>query len=188
MTPSHKAERMTTNGAKSKKARGHRAGFTLAETVVVLFLLACIGAAAWHVSRQIMLRKQCKRNLYAIYNALELYEIDRGTLPRLAFLPDRPRTDRDSPLIVLRSYCSDLDVFVCPAAPAHYRETGLTYIWNIALNGRKLRGMEPPVWVMTELEALSDTVPAPHLGVYNVLFTDGHVRKMRMPPEGLREM
>lgn len=173
---------------KYERAKGKCAGFTVAELMVVLFLLACLGAATWHVSRQVMLRKHCKQNLYAIYNALELYEIDRGTLPRLAFFPDQPRADRDSPLVVLRPYCSDPTVFVCPAAPAHYREIGLTYIWNVALNGRKLRGMEPPVWVMTELQALSDSVPPPHLGIYNVLFTDGHVQKMRTPPEGLREL
>jgi prepilin-type processing-associated H-X9-DG protein len=168
--------------------RSRRFGFTLAELLVILVLLACLAGAAWHISRQVMLRKQCKRNLYAIYNALELYEIDRGTLPRLAFYPDQPRTDRDSPLVVLRAYCSDPSVFVCPAAPAHYRETGLTYVWNVNLNGRKMQGVDPPTWIFTELQALSDTVPPPHLGVFNVLYTDGHVRKMKTPPEGLREM
>lgn len=170
------------------ESRNHwRQGFTLTELIVLLVLAACMIGTAWYVSRQILMRKQCKRNLYAIYNALELYEIDKGTLPRLAFFPDRPKTDRDSPLVVLRPYCSDPEVFVCPAAPAHYRQLGLTYIWNVALNGRKLRGMEPPVWVMTELQAMSDNVPAPHLGIYNVLFTDGHVRKMKTPPADLRE-
>ncbi len=178
----------TTKQRFGKRKNRFRGGFTLAELMVVLFLSACIAAVGWHVTRQVMMRKHCKRNLYAIYNALELYEIDRGTLPRLAFFPDRPHTDPDSPLVVLRPYCSDASVFVCPAAPPHYRETGLTYIWNTALNGRKLRGMDPPVWILTELQALSDSVPAPHLGVYNVLYTDGHVRKMRVPPEGLREM
>lgn len=171
-----------------RATEGSSSGFTLAELLVVLFLLACLAGVTWHISRQVFMRKQCKRNLYAIYNALELYEIDRGTLPRLAFFPDQPRTDRDSPLVVLRPYCSDPSVFVCPAAPVHYRENGLTYIWNVNLNGRKMRGIGPPTWIMTELQALSDSVPAPHLGIYNVLYTDGHVSKMKSPPEGLREM
>lgn len=173
-------------GRPGNSIRCRCSGFTLAELLVVLFLLACMAGAAWHISHQVLMRKQCKRNLYTIYNALELYEIDRGTLPRLAFFPDKPRTDPDSPLVVLRPYCSDPSVFVCPSAPDHYRQTGLTYIWNVNLNGRKMRGVEPPAWIMTELQALEDTVPAPHLGIYNVLYTDGHVRKMKAPPEGVR--
>lgn len=163
-------------------------GFTLAELIVVLVLLALVGVGIASVTREIFERKHCKRNLYAIYNALELYEIDRGTLPRMAFFPDQPRMDRDSPVVLLRPYCSDPDIFVCPAAPRRFQELGLTYLWNVGLNGKKLHSIQPPVWLMTELQALSDQVPAPHLGIYNVLFSDGRVLKMKVPPAGLREM
>lgn len=171
-----------------RATRSRRGGFTFIELLVVLVLIACVVSIAWFVTRQVMMRKHCKQNLYAIYNAMELYEIDRGTLPRLAFFPDHPKTDKDSPLIALRAYGAGTEIYVCPAAPPYHQDIGLTYIWNVGLNGRKLHGTGAPQWMFTEMSALSDTVPPPHLGVYNILYTDGHVRKSKTPPEGLQEM
>ena len=165
-----------------------RSGFTLIELLVVLVMLGCLAALGWFAARQVMIRKQCKRNLYAIYNALEMYEMDRGTLPRLAFFPDKPQTDKDSPLVALRTYSSSPEIFICPAAPAYHQALGITYIWNVTLNGRKLHAAGSPTWMMTEMSALSENVPPPHLGVYNALYTDGHVRKLKKPPEALQEM
>jgi len=167
--------------------RGTR-GFSLIELLVVFVLLCCMALIGWFATRQVMMRKHCKRNLYAIYNALEMYEMDRGTLPRLAFFPDKPKTEKDSPLVALRPYSSSADIFICPAAPPYHRELGMTYVWNVELNGRKLHATGAPAWMMTEMSALSEALPPPHLGVYNVLYTDGHVRKSKTPPVALQEM
>ena len=59
-----------------------RSGFTLIELLVVLVMLGCLAALGWFAARQVMIRKQCKRNLFAIYNALagskELFPLQAG--------------------------------------------------------------------------------------------------------------
>lgn len=39
-----------------------------------------------------------------------------------------------------------------------------------------------PRWIVTEINAMSPNVPAPHGSRYNVLYTDGSVRQQRIPP------
>lgn len=163
-----------------------RAGFTLIEWLVVLGLVAGLAGIVLHVAAQKMAQRHCKANLLRIYTALEMYEIDHGTLPRLAFYPDDPKQDRDSLLSVLQPYGAEPETYVCPASPPCHRETGLTYLWNVQLNGKKLRTPGPPTWMLVELNALSDQVPPSHRGRYNILYTDGQVRRSRTPPGDLR--
>ncbi len=163
-----------------------RNGLTLVEILVVLMLAAAVVAVIGFFARQQMLRKHCAANLRAIYAALEMHEIERGTLPRLAFYPDDPKQDGDSPLVVLRPYRAGTDVYVCPSAPSSLAAAGLTYVWNVRLNGKKLRGPGPPEWMLVEMNALSDAVPPPHLGRYNILYTDGRVVASKEPPPDLR--
>jgi hypothetical protein len=40
--------------------------------------------------------------------------------------------------------------------------------------------------MIVELNALSDAVPAPHFGAYNILNTDGSVKRSKQPPAELR--
>jgi len=166
---------------------GRRSGFSLVELLVVLGLLICMAGIIYFFAHQVMMRKHCKKNLREIYKALELYEMDRGILPRLAFFPDDPKTDNDSLVVALKPYSPGGDIYVCPAAPAYHRALGLTYIWNTDLNGRKLQSSEAPTWVLTEMRALSPSVPKPHMGLYNILYTDGSVKKSKEPPPGLRD-
>jgi len=173
---------------KNRFRANQRSGFTLIELIVVVLLLACIGSIIYFFANQVMMRKKCKRNLRAIYTALELYEIDRGTLPRLALFPDDPKQDNDSIVVALKPYGGSGDIYVCPALPAYHRALGLTYIWNVNLNGRKLQSPDKPTWMLVEMSALSSSVPKPHLGRYNVLYTDGRVVKAKEPPPGLRDL
>lgn len=168
-------------------ARTPRCGFTLVELLAVLVLLGLMAAAVWFAARQQMLARHCADNLRQVYSALELYEIDRGTLPRLAFFPDDPKQDTDSLVVALQSYGTGGDIFLCPTAPASLRSLGLTYVWNVQLNGKKLRGSEPPAWMLVDINAMSEGVPASHLGRYNILYTDGRVERSKVPPPGLRE-
>lgn len=160
----------------------------LLELVVVVLLVAGLAAGIAYYVRQRVLQRRCAEHLHQVYSAIELYEIDRGTLPRLAFFPDEPKQDNDSMLVALRTYGTGEPVYVCPALPPRHRALGLTYVWNVQLNGKKLHGPGAPSWMLVEVSAVSRDVPAPHLGKYNVLYTDGSVQALRNAPPGLQEM
>lgn len=161
-------------------------GFVLIELLAVAAVLIGLAAGIYTAVHQNMLTKKCANNLRNIYTALENFEVDRGTLPRAAFYPDDPKQDNDSLLVALQPYRAQSDLYICPAAPAVQKDTGLTYVWNVQLNGRKMHVSGAPVWMIVELNALSDAVPAPHFGGYNILYTDGSVQRSKEPPKGLR--
>jgi prepilin-type processing-associated H-X9-DG protein len=161
-------------------------GFVLIELLAVAAVLIGLAAGIYTALHQNMLAKKCANNMRNIYTALENFEVDRGTLPRAAFYPDDPKQDNDSLLIALQPYRGQSDTYICPTAPAVQRDTGLTYVWNVQLNGRKLHGTGAPAWMLVELNALSDAVPAPHFGGYNILYADGSVQRSKIPPDGLR--
>jgi len=161
-------------------------GFIFIELLAVAAVLIGLAAGIYTVVHQNMLTKKCANNLRNIYAALESFEVDRGTLPRAAFYPDDPKQDNDSLLVALQPYRVQSDIYICPTAPAVQKDTGMTYVWNVQLNGRKLQGSGPPTWMIVELNALSDAVPAPHLGAYNILYADGSVQRSKEAPKGLR--
>ena len=167
------------------RQRSLSAGIALIEVLIIILVLAGLGAGVGYFLRQHRVLKDCRNNLRRIYSALEMYEIERGTLPRLAFFPDDAKQDSDSLLTVLQPYGAGGHVCVCPASPSVHEAVGLTYVWNVQLNGRKLRGGDPE-WMLVEINALSPAVPAPHFGRYNILYTDGEVRLARHPPPGLQ--
>jgi hypothetical protein len=125
--------------------------------------------------------RQCESRLNRIYRSLELYEIERGALPNLAFYPDDPRDGPDSLRGALENYGVDYETCVCPGAPRVMREAGQTYLWNNALSGQKMPRGAPPVWMLVEITALSSDVPKPHWGGYHVLYSDGSVATLPDP-------
>ena len=171
---------------RTRPGAGSASGFVLIELLAMAAVLIGLAAAIYTAIHQNMLTKKCANNLRNIYAALENFEIDRGTLPRAAFYPDDPKQDNDSLLVALQPYRVQPDLYICPTAPGVQKELGLTYVWNVQLNGRKLHGSGPPAWMIVELNALSDAVPAPHFGAYNILNTDGSVKRSKQPPAELR--
>lgn len=153
-------------------------------TLWLLFLLAiavAVGGLFMLLSQNAKDRVSCDSNLKKVFRALELYEVDRGSLPTLAYFPSDPQNDADSIVVALESYGADSHICVCPAMHSVLRELGLTYIWNAALSGQHLHRNGPPVWVLVEMTAINSDLPTPHLGHYNVLFSDGTVRRVRDP-------
>jgi hypothetical protein len=150
-------------------------------TVAIFGLVGSI----YYVLIQVSNTVRCSDQLSRIYQALELFEMDRGSLPRLASFPDEPMTDPDSIRVVLEEYGVDPNVWVCPTAHATVANLGMSYVWNTKLNGLNLRDFEERQWVLIEINALSPDVPAPHIGHYNVLFTDGTVERVRDPANTL---
>ncbi len=128
---------------------------------------------------------ECQANLRTLYRALELYEMERGSLPKLAFYPDEPTEDTDSLRVVLEPFGATGAAARCPCAPANLKEVGLSYIWNTRLNGRKMPKGEEREWMLVEVQALSSDVPAPHWGAYHALFSDGKVERITGPKRQL---
>ena len=161
-------------------------GFAVSRTIVILLCVLITMQVGYVITQHRSHASMCEENLNRIYLAMELYEIERGTLPRLSFFPNDPRNDPDSLCVVLAEYGASRDIPICPAAHEIHRNMGLTYLWNMKLNGAKLDNEGEPRWMLVEINALSDKVPEPHFGRYNILYTDGRILRSSEPPAGLR--
>ena len=131
-------------------------------------------------------RLECRANLTQVYKALELYSLERGTLPNLAFYPESPQRGGDSLVKILRKFGLDHHA-ICPSAPDAVAWTGLTYVWNPMLNGKRFEEIQEPVWIVVDIQAVSTEVPPPHLGAYLVLYSDGSILETQDPPAVLRK-
>ena len=154
-----------------------------------LLIIAIVGLLWWsitHVQEAAHHKGTCQMNLIQIYKAVELYTIEHKTLPSLAFYPDSPQRGTDSMIRVLRNYGLDPACTVCPATPDPVRWTGLSYVWNPSLNGKRFEDFQDPVWMVVDIQAVSTEVPAPHLGTYLVLYSDGTILETQEPPAVLR--
>lgn len=153
--------------------------------LVRLLFLVALAAAVFFIQHRMAVDaagdQACKDNLRSLFRALELYEMDRGTLPTLAFFPDDPQNDADSLRTILEPYGAEAHFAICPAIHPVLRDLGLTYVWNHKLNGRRLPRSGPPRWMLIEMTAASADLPAPHGGHYNVLYTDGTVHEVHNP-------
>ncbi len=166
----------------------HVAGMVRRSLLPFIALALFLAFAGYTVMRGEQRARQCTRQLQHIYLALELHEIDHGALPHMAFYPNDPRHSSDSMLVVLDPYALTGAIGLCPGDHDVVRAHGLSYIWNANLNGQTLQEQDPNTWLVAELSALSDEVPAPHLGRYLTLYADGRVVRSRKPPVGLTEI
>ncbi len=153
--------------------------------LLTVAIFATVGGI-YYVLMQVTKSIQCTDQLSRIYQALELFEMDRGSLPRLAFFPDEPMTDPDSIRVVLEEYGVDSSAWVCPSSHPKIASLGLSYAWNIRLNGSNLRSFKERQWMLIEINALSEEIPSPHFGHYNVLYTDGTVERINNPIQTLK--
>lgn len=166
-----------TSSSRRHSRQGHAVVKLIGLTAVMGLTVALIYMLLIQAARTV----QCRDQLINIYRALEVYEMSHGTLPRLAFYPEEPNSDLDSMSVTLEAYGLEPSTWICPSSHEIIANTGLSYIWNTRLNGRKLRDAAEPQWLIAEINALSPDVPRPHLGYCNVLFTDGSVKRVRNP-------
>lgn len=160
-------------------------GKVLFKLLLVMAPCALLLAIIFAVLHELRHSFECQSNLRTLYHALELYEMERGALPKLAFFPDIPQEDTDSLRVVLESFGAGGSACVCPSAPENLRELGLTYVWNVRLNARKIPKGQAREWMLVDIQALSGDVPAPHLKRYHVLYSDGSVERIRNPLQEL---
>lgn len=168
--------------------RRSRAGVALNVLLFTLALAAFLGAATYAMWRAKRNAHQCVQHLRHIYLALEMYELDHGSLPHMAFFPDDAWLSADSMLVVLDPYGVTGNTGMCPSAHDTVQTYGLSYIWNANLNGKTLHELDANTWLVTELNALSDQVRAPHLGRYTTLYADGRILRSRRKPDDLMEI
>lgn len=126
-----------------------------------------------------------KVQLQEIYTALAQYEHRNGALPVLDLYPANPISGAGSIRFELSRYVRDPDVFVSPAGHPYLRRSGLTYLWNPALNGQPLHGGGTNDWMLMDIQALDPRAPQAHPGGYLTLFRNGDIRLLSAPPESL---
>lgn len=153
-----------------------------------VFIFLMLFSLVWmlnRLTRQVLEAQGCEQNLLRMYDLLRLYENDHGHLPTLKMFPQDALNDPESLAHVLKPYGMQPELAVCPSATGILREHGITYLWNPALNGTSLLNRPEPTWVLVDLQALDDRIPGPHLGGFNILFTDRRVERTHLPPHSL---
>lgn len=159
----------------------NREGRVWTHILLLIGALALVVMLLMHVLVQMRRTAGCADNLKSIFRALELYEMERGVLPTLAYFPDHPMEDSDSLRVVLEPYGLAAHRCVCPQARDVQRNEGLTYIWNASLNGQRIPKGADRTWMLVDMNALTGDVPAPHMGRYNALMSDGTVERISDP-------
>ena len=153
-----------------------------------LFILLMLSSLFWLLNRIGLGRMQttaCQQNLRAVYKALQLYELENGKLPVLPLFPEDVRADADSILNVLGAFGLEESMLLCPSAPRSVREHGIGYLWNPAVNGASLQDRAEATWLLVDIQALDDQLPGPHFGNYLILYTDGNIDQLQLPPRSL---
>ncbi len=153
--------------------------------LLILLMLGSAGLMLKFTSDNAAMAKECSSNLKHIYLALELYEMEQGHLPVIEYYSDASGESVGSIIRVLQPYGIQKSRCICPKAPPVLREVGMSYVWNVNMNGGNLHGEAQPQWLLTEIEALSRKTPGPHFHKYQVLYTDGSVSLVSELPRGL---
>jgi prepilin-type processing-associated H-X9-DG protein len=175
------------------ESRG-RCGAVLLRALALAAVLSVVLATLYAALDRMRQSLQCANNLSRIYSALEMYELAEGALPPFSFFPDEPRVRTDpagkpeeipSLRSLVETYETETDLCVCPSAPAVLAELGLTFVWNVALSGKPLPAAGERQWMLIEMQAVLPELPAPHMGRFNVLYTDGTVERLREPHRSL---
>ena len=163
-------------------------GFTAVELLTVVTIVTGLSATAFVRVKNTVNELKCRGNLTQVGMDLRFYETQNGRLPAAAFYPANPREAKDSLYMILPD---SRQLLLCPSAPDEFSAKGLTFLWNDKMNNRIADKIEnaSETWLMTEMNAVSDKVPAPHPGGYNILCADLHTAKAEKEvPKDLADM
>lgn len=170
--------------APESRNRRNRGGFTLAELIVVVAVVALLAGIAVPVFAHVRGRiaaTRCKDHLRQLGVALNLY-LGEHDMEFPALEPGRRSLDDDLPVIdgVLAEYVGDPAVFRCPSDTSGLWETtGTSYFWNSLLNGQRAGQLDffglgrsaSGIPVMSDKENFHGAVG----DELNVLYADGTV-------------
>ncbi len=178
------------------RRRGSRSGFTLIELTTVCGIMATLAGQSGSAFLQVQnkaLGVQCISQLQQINQAIQITtEENDGRLPVAWFFPFKRdpadpenlgKLDPADPYnivnIVAGRNVGLRKLFVCPAAPDTWKQLGITYVYNDTVGGKLLDSLPNPAatWLMMDANIMSpQQFAAPHVGGYNVLFCDGHIK------------
>jgi prepilin-type processing-associated H-X9-DG protein/prepilin-type N-terminal cleavage/methylation domain-containing protein len=158
------------------------AAFTLIEVMMVMAIMTSEANNYGDVKR-LAYQTSCRNNLEQIWQALVMYDMNGGGLPKAVFYPKNPKTDANSLENVLDQAYRPM--LVCPVFPSALKDTGLTYIYNDKFAGKPIDSIPDPnkTWIVTEMNAVSDKIPMPHPGGFNILYADGHIAATKTIPQ-----
>lgn len=184
--PRFAESRPETDGKARKPARRMRRLLWLPWMFVIALVIG-LTIFSIYVSDGLKARNQCQDQMRAIYRAIEAYDQAYGQLPSLSFYPTNPQSGEKSLRVALTPFGAYEELFLCPHSADLVREQqGLSYLWNVALNGKPLRTFDADTWILVEIEAVSADVSPPHFRRYNVLYANGDVRHVTSVPPGIR--
>jgi len=160
-------------------------GFTLLELVVVIAIVAVLAVLLTPVFQRVAATGKttvCLGHLRQIGVGLSAYLTDNNNqMPVLKTA--RERRDDEVPVIdnTLNRFLTDPKVFACPADEKFAALSGTSYIWNVALNGQTLGGLNF-VGVVEEHSRIPIVADKEGFHPYtenkvNILYADGHATK-----------
>lgn len=169
----------------ARRKAGKTRAFTLMELLVVIGVIAVLGAIIFPVYRRVTASGRataCISNLRQLSVALQGYLTDHNnTMPVLK--AGREKVTDDVPVIdnTLDRYAGDTRVFACPADRHFAAASGTSYVWNVALNGQVLGGLNfmglvdqhSRIPVLGDKEGFHPYL----LNKVNILYADGHATK-----------
>lgn len=160
-----------------------RFGFTLIEVMTAMTIAASVSSGGYSHVMDRAKALQCQNNLRQMGVVLKTM----GTLPNAAFYPSGdPKSDPKSLLVIGKKAGLTESMFMCPTAPPEFRDKGLTFLWNDAVNGQGPFSVSRE-WLMIEMNVLSAEPTPPHAGKYHVLYGDGSVKAVTSIPQEIEK-
>ncbi len=164
-----------------RSRRRRQAGFTLIEVLLVTAIISSVPYDSYLNAQQKGVQTQCQGSLRQLGQLIQLYVDENEKYPAAAFYPKDPKDGADSLAKILGG---DARLFVCPALPAKLQATGLNFVYNDALAGKKGVANPEKTWLLIEFTCVAADAPHPHPNGYNILYADGHVEATKeLPPE-----
>ncbi|MBI3921776.1 MAG: prepilin-type N-terminal cleavage/methylation domain-containing protein [Armatimonadetes bacterium] len=176
-------------------------GCTLVEVLAVTGAMSSLGGGAFTGATDKAKQTVCEQNLRQLGLAVQMFADDNdGKYPEAWFLPKDLIKDPRSIGKLLMPYVNNKSLFMCPSAPDAIQKFGLGYLWNDQLNNLTSEQITNPsqTWMMTDINAAAtaltpaqakqgkvdlSAIPPAHVGGYNILYADGHVKWSKEPPK-----
>ena len=151
----------------------------MAEVLAVTGILTGLGGGAFLGVNEMAHRTTCQQHLRQIGMAIQMMTMAGDPFPRAWFYPpdDHPNRNQYHLALIMTQQGVPREMFICPSSPQSIQQRGICYIYNDKL-GRTMDELPDPatIWVLMDMNVVSEAVPPAHTGGCNVLFADGHVK------------